>query len=189
MTVHTRMTKREAIEVLAVRDGYFCWICHVLDRDEERDFKSNEIPTLDHWIPKSADYWMDREVGSWDDVTNLRLAHRKCNTWKSDMMPNEDGTLPGKKRRVKPAEKRRAKKEIQESICAVCDNGRKLGEGQNCVHCGTAAGPFRAPHYLKKKSTDCDHDHFWCWACSIGIVERQSAFINLMIGSSDGENL
>lgn len=186
MTTDTRMTKKEAIEILRVRDGYFCWICHVLDRDDVAAFKSNEIPTLDHWIPKSAEYWDDKIVGSWDHVDNLRLAHRKCNTWKSDLIPNEDGSLPMKKRRIKPAEKRKQKKEIQDSICYVCNAGRNLGAGETCAQCGSTAGPVHAPHYLKKRSTECDHDAYWCWACSIGIVERQSAIMNLMIGRENG---
>jgi hypothetical protein len=165
-----KLTKKDAIEILSERDGYHCFIC-------KGEFEVNEYPTLDHWVPRAA--------GGSDKVANLRLAHRKCNTLKSDTVPLDDGTLPMKKKRVKPADRRRAKKEIQESICYHCNNGRKLSLGDNCGHCGAQAGPLRAPHYLKRKTTDCDHDRYWCWACSIGIVERRSALLNLMIGDSD----
>ena len=165
-----KLTKTDVVEILRERDGYLCFLC-------KEPFDSKEYPTLDHWIPKSA--------GGSDLPDNLRLAHRKCNTLKSDTIPNADGTLPKRKKRVKPADRRRAKKEIQESICHQCDNGRKLAARQTCDHCGSIAGPIHAPHYLKKKSTECDHNNYWCWACSIGIVERKSALLNLMIGSGN----
>lgn len=164
-----KLTKKEIVEILKDRDGDRCFIC-------SGPFALREYPTLDHWFPRSA--------GGSDHYSNLRLAHRRCNILKSDLIPNDDGTIPARERKIRPADRRQVKKELQGSVCHHCNNGRKLDKEQTCNNCGSMAGPIRAPHYLKRKSTSCDHNHFWCWACSIGIVERRSALMDLIIGES-----
>lgn len=162
------ITKQELIEQLKSRDGDSCFICKSPFVEEQ--------PTIDHWIPKA--------VGGSDEIENLRITHRKCNTDKADRIPNPDGTLPPKRPNGfdKSRLKRINKKKLKESICRVCDNGRKLDRLSICRSCGSPAGPSHAPHYLKRPSHLCDHNLNWCWACSIGIVDRKSAFDNLITG-------
>ena len=59
------LSKKEKIRIVRERDGFFCVICN-------KQFNINSEVTLDHWIPRS--------VGGSDDVDNLRLAHKKCNS-------------------------------------------------------------------------------------------------------------
>ena len=162
------ITKQETIEILKSRDGDSCFIC-------KKEF-IDEFPTIDHWIPLAH--------GGGSEIENLRLAHRKCNTEKADRIPNEDGTIPEKNltslQRYRA--KRVNKKKLKEQICRICENGRKLQEYDICRVCGSHAGPKHAPHYLKRPSHLCDHNINWCWACSIGIVDRKSALDNLLTG-------
>jgi hypothetical protein len=162
------ITKQEVVEILRSRDGDSCFICKGIFIDES--------PTIDHWFPKAH--------GGKDDIQNLRLTHRKCNTEKADRIPNEDGSLPEKNisRVQRYRVKKENKKKLKDLICFICENGRKLGEDDNCNSCGSNAGPKQSPHYLKKPSPICDHNTYWCWACSIGIVERKSALANLITG-------
>ena len=60
--------KQEAIREIIARDGDMCFIC-------KEPFGKKEKKTLDHWIPLS-------KGGTWN-VSNLRIAHRQCNFWKS----------------------------------------------------------------------------------------------------------
>ncbi|NDB81326.1 MAG: HNH endonuclease [Alphaproteobacteria bacterium] len=162
------ITKQETIQILKSRDGDSCFIC----KGEFVD----ESPTIDHWIPLAH--------GGSNEIENLRLAHRKCNTEKADRIPNEDGTIPEKN--LTSLQRYRAKKvnkkKLREQICHICENGRKLGQDDICRACGSPAGPDHAPHYLKRPSHKCDHNLNWCWACSIGIVDRKSALSNLLMG-------
>lgn len=150
-----RRNRLEIISILKERDGDHCFICKKPFIDEN--------PTIDHWIPKAAN--------GGEEISNLRLAHRKCNSIKSDLVPNSDGTIP---KRIKKSyyDKKNNKKRILDSLCHVCNNGRKLRENEFCSECGSEPGPYDAPHYLKKPSQHCDHDFHWCWACSIGVVPR-----------------
>lgn len=160
--------KQELVEQLKSRDGDSCFIC-------KQPF-IDEAPTIDHWIPKAA-------KGS-DEIENLRLTHRKCNTEKADRVPNEDGTLPqrGMNSFDRHKLKRINKKKLKEKICRVCEDGRRLEKDNKCRVCGSLPGPQHAPHYLKRPSHKCDHNLNWCWACSIGIIDRKSALDNLITG-------
>jgi len=162
------ITKQQIVETLKSRDGDSCFIC----KEEFVD----ESPTLDHWIPLAH--------GGRDEIENLRLAHRKCNTEKADRIPNEDGTIPerGINSFDRHRMKRMNKKKLKEKICRVCEDGRLLAKDNLCRVCGARPGPEHAPHYLKRPSNICDHNLNWCWACSIGIVDRKSALANLMTG-------
>ena len=158
--------RKHVIETLRKRDGFFCFIC-------KKPFAHDERPTIDHWIPRAA--------GGADEMHNYRLAHLACNTKKGDLVPNEDGTIPS---RIKSNYRTRkvSKREVLSRLCTKCNDGRNLTAGDTCEDCGSGAGPYDAPHYLKRPSPQCDHDIYWCWACGIGIVERKSAIMSLMIG-------
>lgn len=158
--------RQEVINHLKKRDGFLCFIC-------KKPFDYNERPTIDHWIPRAA--------GGPDDFDNYRLAHLECNTKKGDLVPNEDGSIPA---RVKSNFRTRKtnKREVLSKLCTVCNDGRKLSADQTCNDCGSGAGPYDAPHYLKRPSPQCDHNIYWCWACCIGIVERKSALMSLLTG-------
>jgi hypothetical protein len=163
------LSKKEKIGLVRERDGFSCAICHKL-------FKANSEVTLDHWIPRAA--------GGTEDISNLRLAHKKCNAWKSDRMPNEDGTIPPRPKRVSYQDRKQRRQEILENICTDCYDGRLLLESENCPYCGAQAGPEDWPHWAKRKANQCRHTPpEWCWACSIGIVDRKPVFLVLLEGN------
>lgn len=168
-----KLAKKDIVLIIAERDGYLCFLC-------SKPFNQKESPTLDHWYPKS--------LGGSDELSNLRLAHKTCNTRKSDSIPNEDGTIPVRPPKVRSETRRKIKKNLQKKVCHHCSNGRKLLNGESCKNCGSLAGPSRAPHYLKKKANECDHSSYWCWACSIGIVERQSTLMGLIVGEQSNRS-
>lgn len=162
------LSKKEKIEILLDRDGATCAICF-------NSFKDRKEITIDHWIP--------RAVGGSEDIDNLKLAHKKCNAWKSDRVPNEDGTIPPKPPRINFLDRKRRKKEILDSLCTDCYDGRLLLQGENCPICGIPAGPEDWPHWAKRPANKCDHTPpEWCWACSIGIVDRKPVFLVLLEG-------
>ena len=160
------LTKRDKIQLIKQRDGVLCFICKKSFGDEK--------PTIEHWIPRSA--------GGSDELDNLRITHKKCNVMKSDTIPNPDGTLPIRPKRVPYYKRRNDRREILDKFCYDCEGGRRLAEGEFCSVCGSPPGPPENPRYLKRRSPECDHNIFWCWACSIGIVEKKSAAQNLMTG-------
>jgi hypothetical protein len=162
----TMLTKKEKIELLHRKYGYDCFICG-------SPF-GNEKPTIEHWIPRAA--------GGSDDISNLRLTHKSCNVMKSDTMPNPDGTITLRPKKIPYYKRRSDRREILDKFCYECEDGRKLYKGETCVTCGSPPGPLENPRYLKRKSPECDHNVHWCWACSIGIVEKKSAAQNLITG-------
>ena len=58
------------------RDGYTCWLC-----DDSVDMGAD--PQRDDWAP-SLDHVLPRSKGGTHDVSNLRTAHRWCNSVRSD---------------------------------------------------------------------------------------------------------
>jgi len=84
------VSRKEKVQLIVERDGPDCFLC-------KQPFTKKQGITLDHWIPKSA--------GGTDEVGNLRLAHKKCNTLKSDLIPKDDSTVPIKEREPKPVKK------------------------------------------------------------------------------------
>lgn len=166
--METLLSKKQKIEIIRIRDGFFCIICN-------KDFKALSEVTLDHWIPRS--------VGGSEDVSNLKLAHKKCNAWKSDRVPNLDGTIPPKPKKSTYRDRRKTRQVIIDNLCTDCYDGRLLLEGESCPYCGTPAGPEDWPHWAKRPANKCDHTPpEWCWACSIGIVERKSVIMILLEG-------
>ena len=163
------LSKRDKLSIVRERDGYSCVICHKL-------FNKNSEVTLDHWIPKAA--------GGSEDVSNLRLAHKKCNSWKGDRLPNEDGSIPPRPQRASYKNRKQQRQEILDSLCTDCYDGRLLLEEEVCPYCGIPAGPEDWPHWAKRPANKCDHTPpEWCWACSIGIVDRKPVFLVLLEGN------
>lgn len=162
------LSKKEKIEIVRARDGFYCAIC-------KKNFGQKAEVTLDHWIPRS--------VGGSDDVDNLRLAHKKCNSWKGNRVPNQDGSIPPKPPKISLIDKRKKRKEIVDAICTDCIDGRLLLEEEFCGSCGSGAGPEDWPHWAKRSANECQHNPpEWCWACSIGIVDRKPVFLILLEG-------
>lgn len=146
------MHKYEMIEAISLRDGYFCFIC-------KEPFGKREKPTIDHWIPLSRG-------GTWV-LSNLRLAHKSCNIWKSDRLPNPDGTIP-----EKPERSRSKRKKERPALCGTCHAGRGLNMNQICPDCGSFPQPRTFPMWAKKRPYECDHNINHCFSCIIGLVER-----------------
>lgn len=161
------LTRRERIRLIIERDGPDCFLCG-------EPFTKNQKITIDHWIPRAA--------GGTEEIDNLRIAHKICNVRKSDLIPLDDNTVPMKPPRPVKRKKGILRSEIMARFCDVCENGRKLGPDDICNQCGSLPGPAENPRYLKRRAPDCDHSSFWCWACSIGIVEKRPAMIELITG-------
>lgn len=147
------LSKKERIELLIDRDGDYCYIC-------KKPFLQKEKRTIDHWIPLSRG-------GSWH-VDNLRLAHKLCNTWKSDRMPNKDGTIP-----PPPVKEKRNRKSERPKVCQSCLSGRQLSYGEICSTCGSGPQPMDYPRWAKKHVKECDHKLYFCFGCTVGFIERK----------------
>ena len=180
-----KLPRDTIIELLVERDGA---TCQYPDCGRELDFKVVEGPvetTIDHWLPKSYGLSMD---WTWDqiwDMDNLRLMHKKCNAKKGDLIPNADGTIPD--RPTKTFRSRRQKRVGRPDICTACSAGRDLARNEMCAVCQHGAAPLRFPRWAKVSSAECDHQMFWCWACSIGIVDRASAESMIYLWGEGGE--
>ena len=161
------LSRKERIELIIERDGPDCFLCG-------DPFTKNQKMTIDHWIPKAA--------GGTEELENLRIAHKLCNIRKSDLIPPDNSTVPMREPKSVKRKKGILRSEIMARFCVVCDNGRKLGPDDECIQCGSPPGPPENPRYLKRKAQDCDHAYNWCWACSIGIVEKRPVMMELMTG-------
>lgn len=166
MTIMYR-SRQDIVDVLVDRDGLFCYLCPEPYTIEHR-------PTIDHVKPLS-------KGGSWE-LNNLRLAHRKCNQEKGDR-EFIDGVLEPKNRRIGYRERKRSKQQVLDAFCELCYSGRLLLPDEICPECDREA--VANPWSLKREPPDCDHSRFWCWACSIGIYERKSAFMDIITGEDD----
>lgn len=160
--------RAELIEILTKRDGYFCFLC-------KGDFSPHDEVTLDHWHPRS-------KGGGWEPE-NLRLAHKRCNALKGDIVPNADGTLPALQREPNSAAKRAIARQNRPEICMKCQSGRSLGPDEYCDICGSVAMPFKHPQWAKLAPNDCTHAGiWWCWVCMSGIVDREPAIVDVLDG-------
>lgn len=157
-------TRAERIEIISLRDGTDCFLCH-------KPFKEESDITFDHWIPQS-------KGGTWD-IENLRLAHKRCNALKGDRIPNADGTLPEVEKRSSFRTKQQ-KRSQRPDLCQKCTNGRSLGPQESCNACGSGPMPERWPRWAKTTAKECDHDEFWCWACGSGVIDRKPVTHNLL---------
>lgn len=181
---NTKIQRSELVVLLRERDGDLC--AHP-DCDKRLDFEIEEGPqlvTIDHVYPQSRareEGWTYEQI--WD-MSNLALMHRKCNASKGDMVYREDGTLP-----EKPQSRfrfRRQKRAGRPELCTECDNGHNLAPDEVCANCGCTAQRF--PRWAKVRVQDCDHELFWCWACSIGVIERPSS-IGTAMRQADSDEL
>lgn len=151
--------KQEAIDMLTARDGDMCFIC-------KGPFGKKEKRTLDHWIPLS-------KGGTWD-ISNLRLAHKQCNLWKGDRVPLADGTVPEPLPKGSKNYQKRVKKQNRPKVCNLCMSGRILLPGERCSLCHSEPRPLSFPGWAKKKSNECDHRIYHCYACILGFARRRA---------------
>lgn len=174
---HQRPSRAEIVLALIDRDGDECVYCH-------RDFSERER-TIDHIYPQSkafADGWTYEQV--WD-MSNLALACKPCNAKKSDQILDEDGNIPSRK--TKTFRYRRDKRATRPTEpCYDCDNGHNLFIDEICAACGCDAQRF--PRSAKVKANECSHAETWCWACSIGIIERAGALEMILLHHEGGED-
>jgi 5-methylcytosine-specific restriction endonuclease McrA len=89
---------------LVIRDGEDCWLC-----GQRLDF---DAPPNDNYYP-SIDHVICRARGGTDEMSNLRLAHRVCNSRKDSHVPYEENVrlqaivaaeLSGRKKRFAGAQ-------------------------------------------------------------------------------------
>lgn len=159
------LSREERIALITERDGPDCFLCG-------DPFKSKMDITFDHWIPQS-------KGGTWE-IENLRLAHKRCNAIKGDVMPNPDGTLP-QRMSVSTFRTKQQKRSERPDLCQKCTNGRSLGPQESCNVCGSGPMPERWPRWAKCNPKDCDHAEFWCWMCGSGHIDRKPV-INSILG-------
>lgn len=165
--MHSILNRSQTIDLLASRDNsYGCqWINCTFELNED-----NPI-TIEHRIPRSK--------GGTDDLCNLELLCQIHNYYRANrdyenyelrtLVPIEKNPKPQKVKHRKPTD--------------CCNEGRNLGRDDVCFTCGSFPKPYNFPRWAKLNPKDCSHSGvFWCWACSIGIYERQEASMNLMIG-------
>lgn len=179
-----KLSRQTMIDSLRARDGIKC---QYPDCGNTLDFSVLEGPlevTIDHWMPQhygKTNNWTHEQI--WD-LGNLKLMHKKCNAKKGDRVPNDDGTLP--ERNVRKFRYRRDKRAGRPEWCEACDNGHNLASDEVCASCGCTAKRF--PRWAKVKANECNHDGiFWCWACSIGVVERTPAVDAAVLQAESGE--
>lgn len=177
-----KQTRDEMVAALRARDGD---LCQYPGHEHVLDFNIKDGPgevTLDHWYPQwygKSEGWTYEQI--WD-LSNLKLMCKKHNAKKGDLIPNEDGTLPEKPKST--FRFRRQKRAGRPEACTECNNGHNLGADEICANCGCTAQRF--PRWAKVAVPDCDHELLWCWACSIGVIERPSSIgIAMRQGDSD----
>lgn len=178
MSNTTKMQRDEILAVLVERDGDFCMYPGCGNKLDFNATGKKEV-TVDHWMPQSWCYengWTTEQV--WD-TSNLKLMEKECNAKKGSILPNPDGTLPP--REVTQRE-RRADKGNRPEVCQACNSGRDLGPSETCGTCGSGPMPHAFPQFAKARAPECDHQLFWCWACSIGIIPRVPAFVTALDG-------
>lgn len=168
------MTKDELFAYLRERDGDQC----MFPGCERALDDPVDINTLDHIYPQflaSQDGWTRQQV---DDISNLQIMHKSCNTIKGHQLPDENGEFAIRRREPKPI------KGPRPEICDTCYSGRILFFGEQCPDCGSGPQPAAAPSAYQKTPKECSHsgyDH--CWMCYLGFVERGSALQNLITGT------
>lgn len=182
MTI-TKTPRLELVAQLRVRDGD---MCRHPDCGKVMDFSLEEGPnmvTVDHKFPQAKareSGWTEEEI--WD-LSNLDLMHRKCNAKKSDLLYNEDGTLPSKVSRFRY---RRDKRAQRPEVCTACQSGRLLGEDEWCNACGCGPNPGRYPKWRQMSPKDCDHDLFYCVSCTIWFPETRRSALDALLTGGDG---
>lgn len=150
-----QMTRPDLEAFLKKRDGDQCMFPGC-DRplDDPKD-----INTIDHVYPQflaKQEGWTREQV---DDVSNLQLMHKTCNTIKGHQLPDENGEFIVVRREPKPI------KGPRPEICELCLSGRILLIGETCPVCESGPQPARWPGSLQRRPKDCDHSTFHCFMC------------------------
>lgn len=159
-------TRAELVEHIALRDGFNCYLC-------PRPFTAEDRPTIDHYFPLA-------KGGTWE-LSNLKLAHRRCNQDKADRVFLDDGTLETKPRRESYRDRQENKRQILDAFCELCNNGRFLDTDEECPEC--FRGAMRWPWQYKLAPNECPHSgKFWCWMDASGIITRQPAMVDVLNG-------
>lgn len=156
--------KEATILELIERDGYRCMYpvsaTEFCDKPFDTDENGRHSVTIDHIYPQArakVDGWSFEEI--WD-LTNLQLMGKICNAKKSDLIYNEDGTLPSRGRE-------RTIKLPRPENCDLCLNGRLLFPDEVCELCGSDAQPKAWPTSLQREPKKCDHSTYHCWMCLV----------------------
>lgn len=161
------MTKTELFDFLKARDGDRCMFPGC---DRPLD-DPNDINTVDHIYPQylgALDGWTYEQI---NDISNLQICHKSCNTIKGHQLPDENGRFRINRRPPRPA------KAPRPEVCQTCVSGRLLLPGEECPDCGGGPQPVSMPKMLQRTPKECDHAKFICWACGpLGIIERKAAF-------------
>jgi 5-methylcytosine-specific restriction endonuclease McrA len=163
-------SRKSTIAKLKKTWGPDCFLCG-------KPFESDSEITIEHWFPQSKAYELGWDYNKVNHISNLRLAHKPCNSAKGDLIPNADGTLP-----ARPV-KQKVPKAPRPEECETCANGRLLLIGESCEDCGSGPQPRTAPKATQKKPKECSHsgaDH--CWMCFIGHIERKTALEVIITG-------
>ena len=182
-----KMTRQEQIDALIERDGLVCQHPKCgepldLTRGDENDpFRV----TIDHWMPQhygKANNWTYEEIWA---LSNLRLMHKRCNAKKGDLIPNEDGTLPEKATRK--FRYRRQKRAERPEICTACNAGRNLGPDEWCNSCGGGgATDWWKQKWRQMTPKECDHDNFYCVACTVWFPEYRRSVLDTLVFGGEG---
>lgn len=182
MTI-TKTPRAELVAALIERDGLICQYPgeeHPMDMD---GVGQNEL-TLDHHIPQwycKANGWTMDETWALD---NLRIFCKKHNAKKGDRVPNADGTLPPKPQST--FRYRRQKRAQRPEVCDSCMAGRNLGPDEWCNACGCGANPGRFPKWRQMVVRECDHDLFYCVACTVWFPEYRRSALDSLINGGNG---
>lgn len=179
----TRMSRQQMVDALVGRDG---WICQYpgCDRELEPNATGQGEVTIDHWISQSHGKQNDWTYEQIWDLSNLKLMHKKCNSRKGDLLPNEDGTIPTRPSRT--FRYRRDKRAQRAEVCEACMAGRNLGQDEWCNACGHGPQPGRFPKWRQESVKQCDHDLFYCVACTIWFPEMRRSALDTLLTGGDG---
>jgi len=157
-------TQRDVIvDALVQIYGDNCFYCEK-DFVDEQDHRYSR--TVDHYHSQD---WCKKQGYSFEQthgMQNLVLAHKVCNSQKSNREWLEDGTLA-------PRGRQRPVKLPRPEYCETCASGRLLLFGETCEVCGSGPQPAQAPKMYQRTPKECSHsgpEH--CWMCYLGFVER-----------------
>lgn len=174
-----KVDRRTLVKTLRARDGD---TCAYPGCGKEMDFKTKDTArsaTIDHREPQGwcrANGWTEEEI--WD-LSNLDLQCKSCNADKGDRRYNPDGTLPPKPQSRKA---RRIQRGPRPDVCSTCYSGRILLIGETCPDCNSGPQPTYPTAY-QRRSSECPHSGpYSCWACTLGIVEREPAIVTVLDG-------
>lgn len=159
-------TQRDVlVDALVQIYGDECFYCDVEFINEENHKYSR---TVDHY--HSQDYCKKHGFSFIEThgIQNTVLAHKVCNSNKSNREWREDGTLA-------PRGRERKAKSPRPELCDTCFSGRLLLVGEKCARCGSGPQPATAPRAYQRKPKECSHDGpEYCWRCFLGQVPRKS---------------